>query len=139
MAGINRVTVMGRVGRIESKTAQNGTMVTSFSVAWSEKYKNKQGEHVDQTEWFSCVAFQRLAEIIAQYVQKGHMIYVEGPQKTEKYMDKNGVERESKKIIVNNVQFIQQKESSDSGYQKKVQNDYVNKDNHMPFDDEIPF
>ena len=141
MKGLNKVMIIGRVGQIETKTAQNGMMVARFSVAVDDSYKDKQGNQVKQTEWFSCVAFNKLAEIIAQYVFKGHLIYVEGSLKTEKYTDKQGVEKTTTKLMVANVQFLQQKESSDTGsYQPKADTrQYQNKDNVTPFDDDIPF
>jgi single-strand DNA-binding protein len=135
MASLNKIIIIGRVGKIESKD-NNGSVIANFSVAVGNKYKNKQGESVESTEWFQCVAFQKLGEIISKYVEKGHLIYLEGSQKTEKYMDKTGVERTSVKLIVNNVQFLQQKDSNASP--ETQSKDYKYKD-AMPFSDDILF
>ena len=103
--------ILGRVGKIEQK----GNVV-NLSLAVSEKYKNKQGEMVDTTEWFNCVAFNRTGEIIAQYVEKGHLLFVKAKQSSNKYTDKNGEERTGTNFIIQSFSFLPNA-SSDGGNQ----------------------
>ena len=138
MAGVNKCIILGNVGNIESKTTSFGPVV-NLSVATSEEYTNKQGEKVKNTEWHKVVCFKRLAEIVDQYVQKGHKLYVEGSLKTEKYTDKDGVEKYTTKIIASSVQLLEKRESSDTKqYQSSVDTKSYHQDG-VPFDDSIPF
>ena len=111
MAGVNKAIIVGNVVRVESREIQSG-IVVNLCIATNDKYKNKQNEIVETTEWHNCTAFGRTAEIIKMYVQKGHKLYVEGSIKTEKYTDKNGVERTATKIMVKQVQLLGGKEGS---------------------------
>lgn len=141
MAALNKIEIIGHVSRIEYKDTQNGTGVALFSVGVNEKYRNKQGEQIEQTEWFSCVAFQKLAEIAAKYVQKGHLIYIEGSIKTEKYTGKDGIERTATKVIARNIQLLERKEQAQQTqqFQPTTINEYENKQVPVPFDDDLPF
>lgn len=134
MAGVNKAIIVGNVVRVESREIQSG-IVVNLCIATNDKYKNKQNEIVETTEWHNCTAFGRTAEIIKMYVQKGHKLYVEGSIKTEKYTDKNGVERTATKIMVKQVQLLGGKEGSPN----PQNNAYANKDNGVPFDDDIEF
>jgi single-strand DNA-binding protein len=72
---INKSTLLGHVGKEpEFKFTPNGTAVASFSIATTEKWKDKQGQPQEKTEWHNVVAFQKLAEIIRDYVKKGSAI-----------------------------------------------------------------
>lgn len=106
MTSINKVILVGRVGKDpEVKQITNGS-VANFSIATSESYKDKNGEKVETTEWSNCVAFGKLGEIIGQYVIKGSLLYVEGKLKTDKYTDKEGIEKYSTKIVVNEMKML---------------------------------
>ena len=108
MKGVNRVIIIGNLGADpEVSQFQNGGSVATIAVATSEKYQNKQtGEWVENTEWHRVKAFGKLAEIIAQYVRKGTPIYIEGKLKTDKYTDKNGIERYATNIIADQMQML---------------------------------
>lgn len=81
--GINKAIIVGNVGRIEIKETHSGTVV-NFSIATGSKYTDKKTGNVTETvDWHNCVAFQKTAEIIAQYVKKGTKLYLEGAIKTE--------------------------------------------------------
>ena len=108
MRGVNKVIIVGNTGSDpEVSLFQNGGSVATIAVATSEKYQNKQtGEWVENTEWHRVKAFGKLAEIIAQYVRKGAPIYIEGKLKTDKYTDKNGIERYATNIIADQMQML---------------------------------
>ena len=141
MSGLNKVMIIGNVGKVEIKQTQSGLTLTTLSLATSQKFTNKQGQEVTETEWFNCVAFGKPAEIIAKYVQKGHKLYVEGSLKTEKYVDKNGVECRATKVIVRGVQLIERKPmDGDRPIEAKAaSNEYANAETQEFYNDPIPF
>ena len=109
MASVNKVVLIGRMGKDpELRRTQSGTAVTSFSLATSEKFKDKQGQQQEETEWHNCSVWNKAAEIIAQYCKKGSMIYVEGKLKTRSWED-NGVKKYATDIIVREFQFLDSK------------------------------
>lgn len=107
MASVNKVILVGNLGKDpEVRNLQSGESVANISIATSNKYKNRAGEMVDETEWHNAVLFGRLAEIAGQYLKKGSTVYVEGRLKTEKYTDKNGVEKYQTKVIVSELKML---------------------------------
>ena len=109
MASVNKVVLIGRMGKDpELRRTQSGTAVASFSLATSEKFKDKQGQQQEETEWHNCSVWNKAAEIIAQYCKKGSMIYVEGKLKTRSWED-NGVKKYATDIIVREFQFLDSK------------------------------
>ena len=123
MRGLNKVIIMGNTGSDpEVSQFQNGGSVATIAVATSDKYQNKQtGEWVENTEWHRVKAFGKLAEIIAQYVRKGTPVYIEGKLKTDKYTDKNGIERYATNIIADQMQMLggSQAQQNNGGYQQQ--------------------
>ena len=123
MRGVNKVIIMGNTGSDpEVSQFQNGGSVATIAVATSDKYQNKQtGEWVENTEWHRVKAFGKLAEIIAQYVRKGTPVYIEGKLKTDKYTDKNGIERYATNIIADQMQMLggSQAQQNNGGYQQQ--------------------
>lgn len=115
MSGVNKVIILGNVGRDpEVRVTQDGGNVTNISVACTEKYKDKQGEQKEITEWINVVFFGKLAEIAGKYINKGSQVYVEGKLKTDKYTDKaTGVEKYSTKVIASSMQLLGGKASAD--------------------------
>jgi single-strand DNA-binding protein len=93
---LNKVQFIGHLGRDpEVRYLSNGMAVCNFSVASSEKWKDKaSGEMQERTEWLRCNAFDRLGEVCGEYLKKGSLVYVEGNLQTRKYTDKDGVERQ---------------------------------------------
>lgn len=106
--GINKVILVGNLGNDpDVKATQGGTTVTTISVATSEQWKDKQtGQAQERTEWHRVKFFGRLAEIAGDYLRKGSQVYIEGSLRTDKYTDKNGVERYSTDIIANEMQML---------------------------------
>ncbi len=107
MAGVNKVILLGHVGQDpEVTTLQSGNKVAKFSLATSESYKDKSGNKVDNTEWHRIEMWEKLADIAENYVKKGSTIYVEGKIKTEKYTDKDAVERTIVKIRATSLTLL---------------------------------
>jgi single-strand DNA-binding protein len=106
--GINKVILVGNLGNDpDVKATQGGTTITTISVATSEQWKDKQtGQAQERTEWHRVKFFGRLAEIAGDYLRKGSQVYIEGSLRTDKYTDKNGVERYTTDIIANEMQML---------------------------------
>ena len=102
MASLNKILIIGRLGADpEERATQSGLSVSNFSVATT--YKTKQG---DETEWFRVTFFDRLADVCNQYLAKGSLVYIEGRIKTEKYTDRDGIERYLTKVIGERMQML---------------------------------
>lgn len=115
MSSLNKQLIIGNLGADpEVRQFQNGNGVTNISIATSEKYTNKQGEKVEETEWFRVAMFGKLGEIAAQYLRKGSKVYIEGKTKTEKYTDKNGIERYSTSVIASSMTMLGEANPSNS-------------------------
>lgn len=107
MASVNKVILVGNLGRDpDMRYMPSGEAVANLAIATSRKYKNKAGEMVEETEWHRVTFFGKLAEIAGQYLKKGRSVYVEGRIKTDKYTDKDGVEKYSTQIIANEMQML---------------------------------
>lgn len=106
MPTLNRVQLIGRLGKDpESKFTPNGRQVTHFSVAVSNRRKDKSGEMRETTEWVNIEAWERLGEVCQEYLKKGSLIFVEGRLKTDKYED-NGETRYYTKVVAQTLQFL---------------------------------
>lgn len=106
--GINKVILIGNLGTDpEIRYMPSGAAVANVSLATSESWRDKQtGEQVDRTEWHRVVFFNRLAEIVGEYLKKGGKIYVEGRLQTRKWQDKEGKDRYTTEIIANEMQML---------------------------------
>ena len=117
---VNKVILLGNVGKDpEIRATAGGAVVASFSIATSDRFKDKSGNWEDRTEWHNLVAFQRLAEIVRDYVKKGSKLYVEGRLQTSSWDDKTtGQKKYKTEIIVNDISLLSGKDSSESSYAK---------------------
>jgi|TARA_R110000868_G_scaffold239814_3_gene494297 single-strand DNA-binding protein len=107
---VNKFIGIGNLGRDpELRYMGDGKAVCNFSFAITEKYKDKSGDQKEVTEWINVATFGRLAEICGEYVRKGTKVYVEGKLKTEKYTDKNGIEKSATKITAEKVDILSSK------------------------------
>jgi single-strand DNA-binding protein len=106
--GINKVILVGNLGADpEVRYTAGGTAIASLSIATSEQWTDKQsGQKQERTEWHRVKLFGRLAEIAGEYLKKGRQVYVEGSLRTDKYTDKQGVERYSTDIIASELQML---------------------------------
>ena len=111
MAGsVNKVILIGRLGKDpETRYMTNGEAVTNVSLATSENWKDKSGEKQERTEWHNLVFYRRLAEIAGQYLKKGSQVYAEGRIQTRKWQDKEGRDRYTTEIIVNEMHMLDSK------------------------------
>lgn len=100
--GLNKVSLIGRVGKEpEIRAMQNGNSVASFSIACSEKWKDKDGERKEKTEWFNVVVFSDgLVNVIKSYVKKGSQLYLEGKLQTRKWQDKDGNDKYTTEVVL---------------------------------------
>ena len=117
MRGVNRAIIVGRVGGDpDIKYTGSGSAVASFSVATSEKWKDKNtGEQQEKTEWHSITFFGKQADIVKDYVRKGAKIYVEGKLTTDKW-EKDGTTHYRTKIIGQNIQLLDEKPKVERNY-----------------------
>jgi len=101
---VNRVILLGRVGKDPEVRNFEGTPVANFSLATSESYKNKQGEKIETTEWHKIVAWRKTAEIVEKYVKKGSEIYVEGKIRNRTY-ESEGKKMYTTEIVADSIQL----------------------------------
>lgn len=113
--GVNKVILIGNAGNDpDCRVLPNGSAVTSFSVATSESWKDKQtGQQQERTEWHKVVTFNRLAEIMRDYLRKGSKVYVEGSLRTRKWQ-KDGLDMYTTEIIADQIQLLDSR-SQDGG------------------------
>ena len=114
--GINKVILVGNVGGDpETRYMPNGNAVTNITMATSETWKDKNtGEQQERTEWHRITFYQRLAEIVAEYVRKGSKLYVEGRLQTRSW-EQDGVKRYATDIIANEMQMLDSRGSGGGG------------------------
>ena len=105
---VNKVILIGNLGKDpEIKYTPSGTAVAKFSLATNERYKDKSGEWQDRTEWHNIVAWQRLAEIVGEYVKKGSKLYIEGRLQTSSWDDKeSGQKKYRTEVIANDLVLL---------------------------------
>jgi len=103
--GVNKVILVGNLGKDpELKYTPQGTAVAKFSLATTERYKDKAGEWQDRTEWHNIVAWARTAEVAGEYLKKGRTVYIEGSIRTNSWDDKeSGQKKYRTEIIVNEL------------------------------------
>jgi single-strand DNA-binding protein len=123
MAGLNKISLIGNLGKDpEVRYTPDGLAVTNFSIAVSEKFKEK-GESKERTTWFRVSAFGKLGEICGEYLSKGKQVYVEGRLHTSEWKDKDGNNRFSLEVAASQMVMLGQKGDSyntaeTSGYEK---------------------
>ena len=117
MAGVNKVTIIGNLGRDpEIKYTQSNVPVANLSVATTESWKDKQsGEWQEKTEWHRVVAWRYLAERAEKYLRKGKQVYIEGKLETRKWTDKEGNDRYTTEIVARELMLLGRKDEGE-GY-----------------------
>ena len=115
---VNKVILVGRLGKDpETRYMTNGEAVTNVTLATSENWKDKSGEKQEKTEWHNLVFYRRLAEVAGEYLKKGSQIYVEGKITTDKWQDKEGKDRYTTRIVVNEMTMLGGKSSGGSNFE----------------------
>lgn len=118
---LNKVMLIGNVGRdpeIRYLDGNNGgTKVATFTLATSEKYRDRNGELRENTEWHNIVAWRNSADIAEKYVHKGTQLYIEGRLRTRSYTSQDGLKKYTTEITVDNLQLLSKREGGyDDGY-----------------------
>ena len=147
MAGsLNKVMLIGNLGNDpEVRSTQDGRSLCTFSIATTESWKDKNsGELVEQTEWHRIVFFNRLAEIVEQYLKKGSKVYVEGQLRTNSWEDKNTGEKKFRtEIVAREMQMLSSRGDMNQQTQDNAvanQSSQISEEEKVPWDDEdIPF
>jgi single-strand DNA-binding protein len=145
MASLNKVMLIGNLGKDpELRHTPAGTAVATFSIATSERYKNKQtNEWEEKTEWHNIVLWSKLAETAGQYLSKGKTVYLEGRLQTRKWQDRDGNTRYTTEIVCDSMKMLSPRgESSNRGSDQASSYDPSSGSNYEepPFqDDDIPF
>lgn len=107
---LNKILLIGNAGRTPDIRAVGDTKVASFTLATTERYRGKDGNVREETEWHNIAVWGKLADVVEKYVDKGTQLYVEGRIKTEKYADAQGVEKYAVKVIASSLQLLGKKE-----------------------------
>ena len=111
MPSLNKAMLIGHLGRDpELKYTEGGKAVAKFSIATSEKWKDKEGESSEKTVWHNIVAWGKQAEVINQYLSKGSPVYIEGRIENRSYDDKDGNKKYISEVVVQQFQFLGKKE-----------------------------
>lgn len=156
--GVNKVILIGNLGKDpEIRYTANGAAIANVTIATSESWKDKNtGEQVEKTEWHRVVFFNRLAEIVGEYLKKGSKIFVEGRLQTRKWQDQQGQDKYTTEIVANEMQMLDsrgggsanfnQDQSGAGQYNQAPQQQAAPAQQQAPamapagdFDDDIPF
>ena len=108
---LNKCMIIGNLGRDpEMRYTPGGQAVTQFSVATNRNYRDPQGEWQSETEWFRVVVWGDQGERVAEYLRKGHKVYVEGRIQTRQWEDQSGAKRYTTELIANRVQSLERRD-----------------------------
>ncbi|HKX31966.1 MAG TPA: single-stranded DNA-binding protein [Blastocatellia bacterium] len=143
MASFNKIMIVGYLGRDpEIRYTPQGTAVCNFTIATTEKRKDRSGEAQDVTTWFRVSAWGRQAETANQYLAKGRQVYVEGRLRQEEYTDKDGNRRQSLEVTATDIHFLGAKGEGAMGAPSQMPGSIDRSPGGMPDDggpDDIPF
>jgi single-strand DNA-binding protein len=149
---VNKTILIGNLGADpEMRAMPSGESVANLRIATSERWKDKNGDRQEHTEWHRVVFFGRITESIGRYLSKGDKVSVEGRIRTRKWTDKQQIERYSTEIIGDEIEFLVTKGNGGdrgNGNQSQSSRRESQPSNHQPqqqtgqrddFDDDIPF
>lgn len=147
MASLNKVQLIGHLGRDpEMRNMSNGDAVCNFSIATSERWKDKNtGEMKEATEWHRVVIWRKLAEIAGKYLRKGSSVYIEGQLRTRKWKDKEGKDQYTTEIVADEMKMLDRRpDGSQSAHHEAKSNGYAPNNQTQdeaghPYDEDIPF
>jgi len=110
---VNKAILIGRLGKDpDVRYTPDGAMVTNFSLATDERWKDKSGEKVQKTEWHNVVSFGKMAEICGNYLEKGALVYIEGRIRTRSW-EKDGIKRYTTEIVATDMKMLTPKGGHD--------------------------
>lgn len=108
---VNKVILVGNVGRDpEVRYLESNTKVATFTLATSERYRDRNGEQKENTEWHNIVAWRQTADVCEKFVRKGTQVYIEGKLRTRSYADAQGVKKYTTEIQVDTLQLLGRRE-----------------------------
>ncbi|MEZ4598347.1 MAG: single-stranded DNA-binding protein [Syntrophotaleaceae bacterium] len=148
---VNKVILVGNLGKDpELRYTPSGTPVCTFSIATSERFKDRDGQQQEKTEWHNIVTWRGLAEVCGKYLTKGKQVYIEGKIQTRSYDDRDGNKRYITEIVADQMQMLGRVGDEGGGQsqrreprQERTQNQSTRQDEFedIPFnpDDDIPF
>ena len=140
---INKAILIGNLGKDpELRYTASGTAVASFSLATTERFKNRNGEQQERTEWHNIVAWGPLADICGKYLAKGRQVYIEGRIQSRSYDDRDGNKRYITEIVANEMKMLGRPGESGGQGSPQSQGDTSSGGNSGPTfnpDDDIPF
>lgn len=114
MRSVNKVIIIGNLTRDpEMRQTPNGQNVTTFGLATNRQWMTKEGEKKNSAEFHECVAWARLAEICAQYIKKGHLVYVEGYLKTRSWDSPEGIKKFKTEIVVQDMIILEKRKNGE--------------------------
>jgi single-strand DNA-binding protein len=142
---VNKVILVGNLGKDpEVKYTPNGTPVAKFSLATNEKFKSRSGEWQERTEWHNIVVWQRLAEIVGEYVKKGSRLYIEGKLQTSSWEDReSGQKKYRTEIVARELVLLGQRENGNDdhtpAHHEEKEDEPVHAGRGEITDEDIPF
>jgi len=132
MANLNKVMIIGNVGTDpEMRFTPNGNPVTTFRIATSRSYTTPEGERRQETEWFTVVTWNKLAESCNQFLTKGKRAYVEGRLRTHSWEGQDGQRRSRVEIVADRVLFLDRQATSPLSEEGKLEGEVEAED--LPF------
>jgi len=136
----NQIQVIGNVGKDpQIRAMPSGDLVANFSVATSEKWRDKSGEMMTKTEWHNVTCFGKLAEIAEKYIKSGKMVFIQGSLVTQKYTDKNGVEKTSTHVKADTIRLLGGEKTDSNRFTKTDQKPSSAGSGFDDMDSDIPF
>ena len=141
---VNKVILIGNVGADpDVRYLDGGVAVANIRLATTERYKNKNGENIEQTEWHNVVLWRGLAEIVEKYVKKGMRLYIEGRLRTRSWDDQNGIKRYTTEIFADNMQMLSRADDNNMASSRSTASPstFTQTAPEMPADDndDLPF
>jgi len=125
MSSVNKVFLLGNVGKEpDVKVFDNGDMKTTFTLATSDQWSDKQGNKQESTEWHNCVTYRQLAKIASDYVKKGSKVFVEGRIKTNSW-EKDGVKKYQTTVEVLKLLVLDKRDNSVVAESLEVSDDTI--------------
>ncbi|MBI4318386.1 MAG: single-stranded DNA-binding protein [Chloroflexi bacterium] len=132
-ASLNKVMIIGNVGRDpEMRYTQNGTAVTSFSVAAGRRWTTPEGEQREETEWFNVVTWNKLAETANRYITKGSRVYIEGRLQTRSWEGQDGQKRYRTEVVAQTMIMLDSRPRATAASEEEISPDDIEPE-------EIPF
>jgi single-strand DNA-binding protein len=139
MASVNKAILIGNLGKDpEIRYTPSGQAVASFSIATTRKWKDKEGQSQEQTDWHNIVVWGRMAELAKEYLAKGRSVYIEGRIQNRSYDDKEGNKRYISEVVATTMQFLGGR-SDHAGGQQASQAPPPEQPPDITDDDDLPF